>query len=445
METYVIYGPPGTGKTRTLVDIASRNKGKDFFLTFTKAATVELRHRIGEGPTISTIHALAFKLAGVKSHSIAQRENYIDFGNRHGYTFSFEDIETAYTQTEGDALLALYNRNKATPCTIRSDAFFAFKKELDVYLESNHLVDFCDILTRATIVQKSFKIDRLFIDEAQDLSTLQWQFIDTLITDCTPSEVYVVGDDDQCIYEWGGAFSEGMARFNEKYSARVKILDQSHRVSKSIHAVAEGISSRISKRLAKHYQPTSLIGNVYKANRLSLDMCKQNTLFLYRCHAMRIDFINYLMMHGVLFDTLNGLPGPLQHPAVIAARLQYKAQKNSSFKLSASQSSSISRYLGSGGSHVLDKMSGNIPNTLMMYLNAINFDPAIEYKPTITLSTIHGVKGMESDNVVILDDMSPMAARNDNIDAELRVFYVGVTRARHSLTVLSGKNTIIFN
>ena len=58
--------------------------------------------------------------------------------------------------------------------------------------------------------------------------------------------------------------------------------------------------------------------------------------------------------------------------------------------------------------------------------------------PRITVSTIHGSKGGEADNVVLFTDLSTAAdeAMQINPDDMHRVFYVGVTRTRKNLYVV---------
>ena len=62
--------------------------------------------------------------------------------------------------------------------------------------------------------------------------------------------------------------------------------------------------------------------------------------------------------------------------------------------------------------------------------------------PRITLSTIHGVKGGEQDNVVLLTDLSRNTQRNyeKNPDDEKRLFYVGATRTKNHLHVIRPKD-----
>jgi len=63
-------------------------------------------------------------------------------------------------------------------------------------------------------------------------------------------------------------------------------------------------------------------------------------------------------------------------------------------------------------------------------------------KPRITLSTIHGVKGGEQDNVVLLTDLSRNTQRNyeQNPDDENRLFYVGATRTKNHLHIIRPKD-----
>ena len=66
----------------------------------------------------------------------------------------------------------------------------------------------------------------------------------------------------------------------------------------------------------------------------------------------------------------------------------------------------------------------------------------ISQTPRITLSTIHGAKGGEADNVLLLPDITKSAADHDDINPDElhRLFYVAVTRAKKSLHILEPKN-----
>ena len=73
------------------------------------------------------------------------------------------------------------------------------------------------------------------------------------------------------------------------------------------------------------------------------------------------------------------------------------------------------------------------------FLRAVELRGALAEKdPKINLSTIHGAKGGEADNVMLMTDISRKAyeAMEKDSDDECRVFYVGVTRAKRALHIV---------
>ena len=72
-------------------------------------------------------------------------------------------------------------------------------------------------------------------------------------------------------------------------------------------------------------------------------------------------------------------------------------------------------------------------NVLKFYLYSYPGSPTKAF-----ISTIHGIKGGESDNVVVISDISYKTWRKFNVepDDEHRVFYVAITRAKKNLFLL---------
>ena len=73
------------------------------------------------------------------------------------------------------------------------------------------------------------------------------------------------------------------------------------------------------------------------------------------------------------------------------------------------------------------------------FLRAIELrNESLTIEPTINLSTIHGAKGGEADNVMMLTDLSRKSqeAMEKDSDDECRVFYVAATRVRNSLHIV---------
>ena len=63
--------------------------------------------------------------------------------------------------------------------------------------------------------------------------------------------------------------------------------------------------------------------------------------------------------------------------------------------------------------------------------------------PRITVSTIHGSKGGEADNVVLFTDLSPAADESMRLDPDdmHRTFYVAVTRTKQNYLFLNQKTS----
>jgi len=85
----------------------------------------------------------------------------------------------------------------------------------------------------------------------------------------------------------------------------------------------------------------------------------------------------------------------------------------------------------------------NAPQKKVRYIRRMRENgEKLNSTPRITLSTIHGVKGGEQDNVVLLTDLSRNTQRNyeQNPDDENRLFYVGATRTKNHLHVIRPKD-----
>ena len=64
-------------------------------------------------------------------------------------------------------------------------------------------------------------LDVMFVDEAQDLSPLQWAVVRKLAE--RAKRIYVAGDDDQAIYKWAGADVDYLIE-NSKKCSRFKTI-----------------------------------------------------------------------------------------------------------------------------------------------------------------------------------------------------------------------------
>ena len=85
----------------------------------------------------------------------------------------------------------------------------------------------------------------------------------------------------------------------------------------------------------------------------------------------------------------------------------------------------------------------NAPSKKVSYIRKMRQNgEQLNKKPRILLSTIHGVKGGEADNVVLLTDLSRQTLREyervpDDVN---RLFYVGATRTKEHLHIVEPKD-----
>ena len=95
-----------------------------------------------------------------------------------------------------------------------------YKKERNKYDMTDMIVDFN---------KKHYDLmpdfDVVIVDEAQDLSWLQWKMVERVLTKA--KRVYIAGDDDQAIYRWAGARPEFLMNMDGTRT----ILNKSYRLA----------------------------------------------------------------------------------------------------------------------------------------------------------------------------------------------------------------------
>lgn len=93
----------------------------------------------------------------------------------------------------------------------------------------------------------------IYIDEAQDISKIQFEIMRKLITD--PNKTVFIGDDDQCIYQWRGADPSIILNICGYYDIQRLILSTNYRCYGNIVRQAyEGIKNN-AKRAEKRMEP----------------------------------------------------------------------------------------------------------------------------------------------------------------------------------------------
>lgn len=471
MKSTVIFGPPGCGKSTALIDIMKSTKGKSCFVSFTRAAAAEMTSRCkGMDFDISTIHSLAFRSAGITKDQVIGRDDFKKFASLTGFEITGSNPEEGELPQIGDFYLALYSmhRNKLRSelgdtydHTVRDgspEEFRFFVQKYEEFKKAYGLVDFTDMLELAH--GTTINYENLFIDEAQDLSPLQWKLIEHWAADM--KRVFVAGDDDQSIYVFGGADPAGMNKFAERYASGIKILDQSYRIPASVHTLATDLINQISKRQEKIYKPRTESGRVRKFDtvwNLNPITHGEDVLILYRNHSLRNDIERKLIESNIPYITDSGKPGVMQSYLARAVKALVACGKNFNAmhcSMATEAERRIMKKVFPGQSREIDADDFSFLNKKhwtdiavgryadINYLAEVEARYGLNVRPTIHLSSIHGSKGREAERVILINAMNARSAEalHNNPDGEIRVFYVGVTRAKHTLDIVFGDNPL---
>jgi len=472
---YKVVGPPGTGKTRRLLNEVHKyvQKGTPLdeigYFAFTRKAAGEARDRFldkNEDLTkkdikyFQTLHSLAFNNLGLKEENVMQEGNYKAIGETCGIQIKYASYETNNFNgifSSSSEYLSLINlaRVKQIPVEdqfdlnehltwITRNKITAIEKEINNYKKIYKLIDFTDMISKFLKQDKlklpQFKV--IFVDEAQDLSLIQWAMIKKIEED-TECDVWIAGDDDQAIFGWAGADVNSFIN----WKSREILLTKSERVPSLVQDKALRIIQRIPfNRIPKDYLPRDIFGNIYQRYKINdIDMTKGDWLILTRTKSLLKPIPAFLKRKGLYFNTAQGnsigktLPEDIKTwnefvqgltpPAIQRQRLEeLTGEKNFNINLS------------------WDQAFKNVALSKREYMRAmLNNEEDLSKPARIKVSTIHGAKGGEATNVVLFLNQTANTIKGSKKsqakeEEEFRVWYVGITRTMENLFLIKCKN-----
>jgi superfamily I DNA/RNA helicase len=484
----IVLGPPGTGKTHTLLNkVDDYLKGTDpdkvGYFAFTKKAANEAKERAidkfnfteDDLPYFRTLHSLAFRRLGINKEHVMQRRHYEDLGKKINIQIDYNDWdeeETGLFTTKSDYLRIIH---LAKLRNITLDQQFNLKEhnqkleytklkiianELDRYKKEYGLIDYNDMILDFVKSDKSPKFDVVFIDEAQDLSRMQWDMVDSFNT----TDSFIAGDDDQAIFRWAGADVDSFIT----QKGKMLNLTQSVRIPKKIHDYAMRIIERVSNRLPKNWQPKAHEGSITKHwNFEDINMSSGNWLVLSRTRYQLKPLEDILKEKGLYFENRFGKSfekqiqeaasnwehlrqGQVMHGKDIQKIALYMSDTNwDKKKLKALVKDSfygidaLTKGYGLNTKKTWYECFDNAGSKRVTYIRKMRANgESLKEGARIKLSTIHSVKGGEEDNVVILPDLthSTQLSYDRNKDDENRLFYVGATRTKEHLHIVRPKD-----
>lgn len=492
----IVLGPPGTGKTTRLLQLVEDELGagtppdRIAYVSFTRKAAQEAVQRAcskfglseRDMPYFRTLHSLCFHSLGLTSSDVMQGPRVREFSDWIGVRlseFRSMDDSSMFGFSEGDRALFMENLSRVRRVPLRQlydenpDGLSwrmveRISRGLEEYKRAQHVLDFTDMLSEFVSGGWSPPLDVVFVDEAQDLSDLQWEVVEQISQ--RARRVVVAGDDDQAIYRWAGAAVERFISLE----GRREVLGQSWRVTPQVQSVASEVISRVRHRHEKQWAPVQREGTLERSGELmTVELGSDDVLVLGRNVFSLRQAAAQLRREGV-FYSLRGTPSV--PPTLAAAIYAWEALRRGR-SVSAEECRKIYQLMSSGrgfkrGYKTLPgvpddemlsldwlKQSGGLladgpwfealdraPRDDIGYIrSALSRGERID-RPRVRLSTIHGSKGGEADHVVLLPDMARRTYEEmlRESEDEARVWYVAVTRAKRRLTITKPRDRLFY-
>ncbi len=483
-DAQIILGPPGTGKTSTLLGLLEEELDRGTcpedigFFTFTKQAVQEGKTRAmsrfaitnGQLPYFRTLHSLCFFQLGLSKDSVMSSRDIGDLNQKLNLrlTGSVSSEEGHISSiSKDDRLLFIENLARMRQVNLETqwhdsdDVVGWFELErfangLRLFKDDRLLIDYTDMLQLFLDRGRAPKLDVMFVDEAQDLSPLQWAVVRKLCE--SADRIYIAGDDDQAIYRWAGADVDYLIR----NSKDAMILKQSYRVPSSIHKIAQNCIGQVASRVQKSWNPRKEAGHVsWEPSYETIDMESGEWLVLARTNYLLNGIEEHCRSEGWFYKSKNR--NSVSEKKVKAVRDWETLRQGGEIPIV-----DLTKVLNYMKIRVPISLERNDFDTNISFDQAQQFVPELkkEYwydlfdgisvsersyiramlrrgekitkEPRIKLSTIHAAKGGEAENVILLTDISNRIYKSyqSNPDDESRVFYVGLTRAKENLFLI---------
>lgn len=420
----IVVAGAGSGKTRVLTErirylIETLNVPAHNIvsITFTNMATEEMKlrlkdiERIGDA-FIGTIHSFAnhiMKESGEKytllnddlsdqlhKELIEKYCNHLTVDRYLDYKDIVALVETGkapestlngfLTPSETADLNTLHASKEVVENDLKEETHITFGESIETLCKKRGIITFDELLIKAKNYFKNLgaSIDYVFVDEFQDVGTLEYGFINSL----NAKNYFFVGDDYQSIYGFkGGNVNIFMGLVNNEVY-KTYYLTNNYRNGTEILDLADLVISQVDKRVVKDIVP--MVNETGSCRVLS-----KNSLlsFLGQLMVSEDNFKDWFFLtrtNKELYDVIN---------ICIDLGIPYTTFKREGLSLS----------------DVNKKMRSK----------------------KLKILTVHTAKGLEIDNVILYGNFPVTVPHYRKNDDERKVMYVGITRAKKSITILN--------
>ena len=277
----LILAGAGSGKTSTMTHRIAYmiQQGIDPYnilaVTFTNKAAKEMNQRITslvgdlDSLWVMTFHAFCLRILRYNPERLGYKNNFVvyDTSDQKALIKSIsKELNLNEKEFTPAYLISAISKIKESGgqvdegITLKQKVVNQVYRKYQTQLKANNGMDFDDILYNAVRLLKENKdllekyqnrFKYVMVDEYQDTNKIQYQLIKLL---ASHRNLCVVGDDDQCIYQWRGADIRNILDFEKDFpEAKVIKLEQNYRsvgnIIKAAHSVIENNVDRKGKKL----------------------------------------------------------------------------------------------------------------------------------------------------------------------------------------------------
>ncbi|MCS7307463.1 MAG: ATP-dependent helicase [Aquificaceae bacterium] len=275
------YGKPllivagaGSGKTKTLahkveflIKELSINPERILAITFTNKAGKEIRDRVKKvaGVELSwsgTFHSVALRFLKERGKDIGLNPNFtiISEGDRNQLIKKLsQSMGLSAEKLKSYLSKRIENLSQEQDPKLEEafEAYMALLREMNLMDFSGLMLYMYKLLQSKPYLKENF--DFILVDEFQDTNTVQYEIVKLLAR----RDVCVVGDPNQCIYQWRYARPDNMIRFKEDFNPDVIKLEYNYRSKPYIIHIANAVldaSQAQWKELVPVLKPTKTGG-----------------------------------------------------------------------------------------------------------------------------------------------------------------------------------------
>lgn len=466
-----------THNTRRLIEevskeLETRRPEELAFVTFTRKGAEEGLRRVcsklmfepEDLPYFRTLHSLTFHALNLKGTQMFGRLDQRKFNKEFGYNVNRCEVDTGKVAATTDSLyLDFYDMERSGALTSKqlaeADIEKAYYNQIvrnyEAYKAREEKVDFFDCLIKYVENGEALPVKVAMIDEAQDITALQWRVIEKAFRKA--EKIIIAGDDKQSIYAYSGARPDFLIQLSKQFP--VEHLSKSYRIPYSVYKLSVAITNFIGEKTEQKAEPRMENGegmimqlnglerilNFFDESCIKNDPDKTAWYILARNNCFLEEPKKVLEEALIPYWTAEGF--------FMGGEIMKRLKDYENFKMEGyrdpKKKEDFQRKFG------IEDFTQPFTETNLftegrkwVYASYIEkyglkkLEEMCKWNPQVLVSTIHHVKGGECQNCAIMLDTTRKTKGNvfENIDEELRILYVGVTRAKENLFLIDSKN-----